>query len=127
MARSSGQTSSAPAPAGPYSQSVRIGGLVAAAGQSGFDAATGELVSDDVVAQARQAFTNIEAALVASGASMDDVIQVRVFLTDTAHFAPMNEVYGEAFAEPFPARTTIYVGLRGGMKVEIDALAVVDA
>ena len=44
-----------------------------------------------------------------------------MFFTD---FAPMNEVYKELITEPFPARTTVFVGLPPGAKVEIDALAV---
>jgi enamine deaminase RidA (YjgF/YER057c/UK114 family) len=63
--------------------------------------------------------------LEASGASMDDVVTMRVFLTDTAQFGEMNEVYAEAFRAPYPARTTVYVGLPDGLLVEIDALAVV--
>ena len=40
------------------------------------------------------------------------------------HFAGMNEVYARYVSQPFPARTTVYVGLPEGMLVEIDALAV---
>jgi len=123
--RREGRTAKAPSPAGPYSQSARVGHIVAAAGQGGFDPGTGELVADDVAAQTRRALANVQAALDANGASMDDVIRVGVFLTDVEDFSAMNEVYQQAFSEPFPARTTVYVGLPGDMKVEIDALAVV--
>ena len=54
------------------------------------------------------------------------MISVRVFLTEVEHFAAMNEVYREFFTEPYPARSTIYVGLPPGLLVEIDALAVVE-
>jgi 2-iminobutanoate/2-iminopropanoate deaminase len=47
-----------------------------------------------------------------------------VFLTDTDDFEAMNEVYRTMFSEPYPARTTVYVGLPAGMKIEIDAIAV---
>ena len=50
----------------------------------------------------------------------------RVYLTDVAHFAEMNDAYREFFEESFPARTTVYVGLPEGLLVEIDALAVLD-
>lgn len=52
---------------------------------------------------------------------------VRVYLTDTAHFAEFNEIYNEYFAslqEAPAARTTVYVGLPAGLLVEIDTLAV---
>jgi reactive intermediate/imine deaminase len=105
---------------------VRIGSIVAAAGQGGADPATGELVGPGVAEQARQALANIAAVLAACGASLDDVIRVGVFLTDTEDFAALNDVYRSVFSEPYPARTTVYVGLPDGMKVEIDAIAVVD-
>jgi 2-iminobutanoate/2-iminopropanoate deaminase len=127
MSRTQGRTAEAPAPAGPYSQSVRIGSIVAAAGQGGADPATGELVGPGVAEQTRQALANVAAVLAACGASLDDVIRVGVFLTDTEDFAALNDVYRSVFSEPFPARTTVYVGLPAGMKVEIDALALVNS
>lgn len=116
-----------PPAGGAYSHSVRIGQIVHTAGQGGFDPATTKLVSDDVADQTRQTLTNLAAALEASGASMDDVIRVGVFLADIADFQAMNEVYKEFFSEPLPARSTVQVGLAANMKVEIDALAVLDS
>jgi 2-iminobutanoate/2-iminopropanoate deaminase len=120
--RQSGRTPSAPAPAGPYSQAVRIGPIAVSAGQGGATA-DGQL-SSDLGTQVRQALENVLASLQAVGATGDDVAQVRVYLTDTASFATMNEIYRGFFSAPFPARTTVYVTLPPGMRVEIDALAV---
>jgi enamine deaminase RidA (YjgF/YER057c/UK114 family) len=64
--------------------------------------------------------------LEAGGATLDDVVMCRVYLTDTDHFGEMNDAYREFFEESFPARTTVYVGLPEGLLVEIDALAVLD-
>ena len=125
--RVAGVTDTAPAPAGPFSQSVRMGDLVAVAGQVGVDPATGQPVGEELAAQVEQAFRNVSACLAASGASLDDVIRVDVYLTDVADFATMNEVYAGVFAEPYPARTTVYVGLPPGLKVEVTALAVAPA
>jgi reactive intermediate/imine deaminase len=113
-----------PPPAGPYSPAVRIGSVVAGSGQVGITPA-GEVL-EGVAAQTRQAFTNMLAHLASAGASADDVISVRVFLTEVEHFAEMNEVYRDFFTEPYPARSTIYVGLPPGLLVEVDALAVID-
>lgn len=122
MARQGSSAPGTPPPAGPYTPAVRIGSIVAGSGQVGI---TGEgVVLDGVGAQTRQAFTNLLAHLASAGASADDVISVRVFLTDVDHFDAMNEVYREFFTEPFPARSTIYVGLPPGFLVEIDAMAV---
>ena len=122
MTRIAARSDLAPAAGGPYSPSVRIGAIVAGAGQVGMT--PDGLIADGVRLQTRAAMANLLANLAASGASSDDVISVRVFLTDLAHFDEMNEAYAEFFTDPYPARTTIYVGLPTGMLIEIDALAV---
>jgi 2-iminobutanoate/2-iminopropanoate deaminase len=116
------QTDRAPQPVASYSQAVQAGNLLQVAGQVGIDPATGELVGDEVGEQTRQ---TLAAVLEAAGATLRDVIMVRVYLTDQAHFAAMNEIYAGFVGEPFPARTTVFVGLAEGMLVEIDALAVI--
>lgn len=120
--RVAGHTDRAPAPAGPYSQSVRRGPLVAAAGQVG--KSTDGVFATGVAAQTRLALQHLLEVLAASGATERDILSVRVFLTDPAHFDEMNAVYAEVFTEPYPARTTVYVQLRGEMLVEVDAVAV---
>jgi 2-iminobutanoate/2-iminopropanoate deaminase len=119
------RTSEAPTPVAAFSQGVRKGNVLQVAGQVAFDADS-NIVGTTVAEQTRQALRNVNAVLAAAGASMDDVLMLRVYLTDTAHFGEMNEAYGEFMKEPFPARTTVYVGLPAGLLVEIDALAVVD-
>jgi 2-iminobutanoate/2-iminopropanoate deaminase len=118
------QTDRAPQPVASYSQAVQAGNLLQVAGQVGIAPATGELVGDEVGEQTRQTLDNLVAVLEAAGATLRDVIMVRVYLTDRAHFAAMNEIYAGYVGEPFPARTTVFVGLAEGMLVEIDALAV---
>lgn len=123
--RKAASTPDLPPPAGPYSHSVRVGNVVQCAGQVG-RRPDGALV-DGVGAQTRQALSNVLAALAASGADESDIVSVRVFLTDTSHFAEMNAAYAELLSEPYPARTTVYVGLPPGVLVEIDALAVISS
>ncbi|HEX2133069.1 MAG TPA: Rid family detoxifying hydrolase [Actinophytocola sp.] len=113
-------------PAVPLSHGIRKGNILQVAGQVPLDPATGEVVGASVAEQTVQCLTNIETILAAGGASWDDVVMVRVYLTDTAHFAELNEAYANFLAEPYPARTTVYVGLPPGFHVEIDALAVLD-
>jgi 2-iminobutanoate/2-iminopropanoate deaminase len=126
MAKSAGHTGNAPEPAGPYSQSVRAGSFVAAAGQVGIDPQTGEVVSEDIREQTRQALKNVQAVLAASGATLGDVIRLGVFLTSLDDFGPMNEIFEEMLPEPLPARTTVYVSLPPNLKIEIDALAITE-
>ncbi len=115
------RTDKAPAPKGPYSQGRRAGGLLFVAGQGPFDA-KGHLVGKTIVEQTRVTLENVKAIVEAAGASLADVVKVNVYLSDLGHFAAMNEVYAAFFAEPYPARTTVEVGLLGFL-VEIDAVA----
>lgn len=115
-----------PTPGGHFSPSVRAGNVVWASGQGGQDPATGELVGDDVGSQTTQTLQNLEAVLRASGAGLDDVVRVGVFITTPDDFAGMNEAYKAFWGDNPPARTTVSVGLPGGMKVEIDAVAIVE-
>lgn len=125
MAKTEIRTPNAPTPVASFSQGVIKGNILQVAGQVAFDPATGEIVGETVAEQTRQALRNLVAVLEAGGSSLDDVMMMRVYLTDTAHFGEMNDVYNEVVKQqPFPARTTVYVGLPAGLLVEIDALAV---
>lgn len=110
----------------PLSPGIRKGNILQVAGQVGVDPASGDLAGTTVAEQTRQVLANVEAVLAAGGASFADVVMMRVYLTDTAHFAELNEIYAELMPRPYPARTTVYVGLPPGLLVEIDALAVLD-
>src|ERR1035437_5891743 len=81
MARIEGRTDRTPAPVAAYSQAVRVGSIVSVAGQAGFDPVTGQLAGPDVGAQTVQTFKNIEGALAACDATLDDVIRVDVYLS----------------------------------------------
>ena len=122
--RRTASTDRAPVPAGPYSQVAASGRIVAAAGQVG-RRPDGTLL-EGIEAQTHQAIDNLFAVLDAGGASPDDVVSVRVFLTDVDHFSIVNAIYASRWNEPYPARTTVYVGLGRGLLVEIAALAVVE-
>lgn len=126
MPKTAVHTPEAPAPVAAYSQAVRKGNIVQVAGQGPADPTTGRYAGSTVVEQTRQTMLNIQAILHAAGADFDDVLMLRVYLTKVEDFAGMNEVYQTFVKEPFPARTTVYVGLPAGMLVEIDALAVLD-
>ncbi|NIH84137.1 RidA family protein [Amycolatopsis granulosa] len=126
MAKVAITTEKAPKPAANYSPAVRKGPILQLAGQVPFDPETGEIVGSTIAEQTRQVFANLEAVLTEAGSGWQDVVMVRAYLTDTAHFGEFNEVYNELMREPYPARTTVYVGLPKGVLVEIDLLAVVD-
>lgn len=117
-------TNKAPAAVGPYSQAVRIGDFIFAAGQVAIDPAVGKLIEGDVAAQTRQVLTNLSAVLGAAGSSLDRVVKTTVFLKDMGQFQAMNAVYAEFFPTDPPARSTIEVAdLPLGALIEIEAIA----
>jgi 2-iminobutanoate/2-iminopropanoate deaminase len=120
-------TPNAPPVAGPYSPAVRAGDWLVLAGQVGLDPATGKL-GDGVESQAKQVFANISAVLADCGASLADVAKALVFVTDLGDFGTINAVYGEAFGDHRPARSTVQVAaLPAGALVEIEVWAYVGA
>src|SRR5690349_25020831 len=111
MTRTVISTDNAPALPAPLSQGIRKGSVLQVSGQLPFDPATGDVVGTTVAEQTTQTLRNVTAVLKAGGADLHDVVMLRVYLTDPAHLAEMNEAYAAAFAEPFPARTTVYMQL----------------
>lgn len=117
-------TAAAPAAIGPYSQAVEQDGWLFLSGQIGLDPASGVLVAGGVEAEARQVLANLSAVLAAAGVTLADVLRTTVYLTDLADFPLVNEIYGQHFPAPFPARSTIGVAsLPRGARVEIDLIA----
>lgn len=116
-------TTAAPGAIGPYSQAIDTGTFVYASGQIPVDPATGE-IPEGITAQTRQSLANVKAILAAAGLEMSNVVKTTVFLADMDHFAAMNAVYAEAFAEPYPARSAVAVRtLPKNVLVEIEVLA----
>ncbi|MFJ1561484.1 RidA family protein [Streptomyces mirabilis] len=111
-----------PVPAGPYSQTRVVGGTLAVSGQVGIDPVNGEL-ADGITAQTEQTLRNLRNALWMNGADLPDVLRVGVYLSDIRTIAVVNEIYGRTLSTPYPARTTVQVGLPPGILIEIDALA----
>ena len=117
-------TQAAPAAIGPYSQAVVANGFVFASGQLPIDPATGAFPPGGIREQTFQSLTNVRNILEAAGTDLSRVVKTTVFLSDMAHFAAMNEVYAQFFAEPFPARSAVAVkDVPRGALVEIEVVA----
>jgi 2-iminobutanoate/2-iminopropanoate deaminase len=126
MKREIVHTDKAPKAIGPYSQAIRTDSLIFAAGQTGIDPATGDLIPGGVEEQTRQVLTNLQNVIEAAGSSFKNVVKTTVFLRDMNDFAKMNAIYAEYFGENPPARSTIAVaGLPKGGLVEIEAVALI--
>lgn len=109
-------------PKPPYSPVVVSGDTVYTAGQVANDA-DGNLVEGGIEEQTRQTLVNLRTCLEAAGCSMDDVVKVNAFLSDLGDFPGYNQVYGEFFDAPYPARSSVGAGLPAGVLVEIEAVA----
>lgn len=114
----------APAAIGPYSQGIATGNFAFISGQLPIDPASGAFPGEDIAAQTRQSLQNLRAVLEANGMTMADVVKTTVLLADINEFGAMNQVYGEFFAEPYPARAAFQVAaLPKNARVEIEAVA----
>ena len=118
-------TSNAPAAIGPYSQAIDSGcGLVFVSGQLPINPATGAFPEGGVAQQTRQSILNAQAILKEAGLELSNVVKTTVFLADMGDFGAMNEVYGQFFTQPFPARSAVAVKtLPKGALVEIECIA----
>jgi 2-iminobutanoate/2-iminopropanoate deaminase len=117
-------TVNAPAPIGPYNQAIVAGDFLFVSGQVAIDAATGNLVLDDIKTETTKVMENIKAILTEAGVGFGHIVKTTIFLTDMQNFAQVNEVYGSYFTDQFPARETVAVaGLPKNVNVEISVTA----
>lgn len=117
-------TPDAPAPIGPYNQSVLAGNLLFISGQICLNPKTGELINGDIKEETTQVMKNLQAILHEAGMQFNRVVKTTIFLTDMKQFAEVNEVYGSFFNEDYPARETVEVSaLPKFVNVEISMIA----
>jgi len=115
----------APAPAGTYTQAVEITGATRTlfiSGQVGVD--TKGNVPEDVAAQARLAWANLQAQLHAAGMNLDNVVKITTILTDLGNMTETRRIRTEVMGDRRPASTLIVAGLANpAWKLEIEAIA----
>ena len=118
------KSSMAPAAIGPYSQAVCSGNFVFVSGQLPVNPATGNFAEGGIKELTRQSILNIQAILKEQGLTLADVVKTTVFLADMSDFTEMNEVYGQFFSKPFPARSAVAIKtLPKNARVEIECIA----
>ncbi len=116
-------TDKAPAAIGAYSQAVKHAGTLYISGQIPLDPETQNVVEGEPRTQVTQVFDNLSAIAEAAGASLANVVKLTVYLVDLNDFPVVNEVMGEYFEEPYPARAAIGVAsLPKGVGVEVEAI-----
>ena len=127
MSRQVIHTENAPAAIGTYSQAILVGNTLYLSGQIGLDPYSMELV-DGIEAQIRRVFDNLKAVCEAAGCSLADIVKLNIFLTDLSNFQLVNQIMGEYFAQPYPARAALGVAsLPKGAQVEMDGVVVINS
>lgn len=118
-------TPHAPAAIGTYSQAVKVGNTVYLSGQIPLDPVTMQMQNESVEAEIHQVFKNLAAVTAAAGGSLADIVKLNIFLIDLSHFAKVNEIMGQYFQQPYPARAAVGVAqLPRGATVEADGVMV---
>jgi enamine deaminase RidA (YjgF/YER057c/UK114 family) len=105
-----------------FSRAVRVGNVVHVSG-------TGPVGADeaDVATQTRHVLTIIKGVLERAGASLDDVVRTRMYLTHAADWEEVGRAHGEFFGTIRPAATMVVVAqlLNPSWRIEIEADAVI--
>ncbi len=111
-------------PAGPFPHAVRAGDFLFVTGQLAEDPQSGEIVAGPIAQQVTRVMDNLKLVLEHAGASFNQVVMARIFITDLRYIETVNEIYPSYFdAGRLPSRTTIgVVGLAGLGDVEIDLI-----
>lgn len=119
-------TKNAPAPVGPYNQSVLANGTLYMSGQIAIDPSTGNLILENIEDETHQVFKNIKAVLTEAGMTLENVVKCSVFVADMEMYGRINAVYAQYFDEEnAPARELVEVAnLPKYVNVEISCIAV---
>ncbi len=126
MSRQVIHTENAPAAIGTYSQAILVGNTLYLSGQIGLDPYSMELV-EGIEAQIRRVFDNLKAVCEAAGGSLADIAKLNIFLTDLSNFQLVNQIMGEYFAQPYPARAALGVAsLPKNALVEMDGIIIIN-
>lgn len=117
-------SSNAPAAIGPYSQAIRVNGMIYTSGVIPLDPETMEVTGSTIEEQTERVLQSLKALLEDAGSSLDQVVKTTCFLDDLGDFTAFNSVYEKYFADSKPARSTVEVAaLPKAVKVEIEAVA----
>lgn len=119
-------TDRGPKPIGPYSQGIKVNGLLFVSGQVSIDPKTNEFMSGDIAQQTERTLENVKGIVEAAGSKLSHVIKTTVFLKNMSDFAAMNEVYARYFSSAPPARSTVEVArLPKDALIEMEIIATV--
>ena len=111
----------------PLSPAVKANGFVFVSGLPPLDTKTGKLIPGDIRKQTRKSLQNVRDALKAAGSSMDQVVKVNVYCSNSGYFDTINEEYRKFFPKDPPARTFVTVGSwPWEFDIEVECTAICD-
>ena len=117
--------STAPQPAGHYSQAMVWNDLIFVSGQLAVNPVTKEKVLGSIEEQTQQTLENVKAILEAAGSDLQHVLKTTVYISDISLWTKVNQVYATFFGTHKPARAVVPTkALHYGFLVEIEAVAV---
>lgn len=110
-----------------YARAMRLGNAVMVAGTTARDEQGHVIGSGDIAVQTRYSLEKIERALREAGATVQDVVRTRIFVTDITRWEAVAQVHGEFFGGVRPAATMVAVNqlLDPDMLIEIEADALI--
>ena len=115
-----------PRPIGPYSQAIKVNGLLFVSGQVALDPKTNEFLVGDIAKQTERVLENLKGIVEGAGSKLSHVVKTTVFLKNMNDFAAMNEVYARYFSAAPPARSTVEVArLPKDALVEMEVIATI--
>jgi enamine deaminase RidA (YjgF/YER057c/UK114 family) len=108
-----------------YSRAIRQGNIIRVSGTAGLGD-DGQVVSDDVIEQMRRALEIMKTALADLGATLDDVIMTRIYVSSVHNIDNVALVHGEVFRDIRPASSILKVEfIDPKILVEVEAEAVI--
>lgn len=111
----------------PIAQAIRFGNMLFVSGQGPLDPVTRTVVEGDIEVQTRRTLDNLLSVLAAGGATLANVVNMRVILRDVSDFPRFNEVFRSYFEHDRVTRTCVGgTPHRTGVNVEIDCIAMFD-
>lgn len=116
-------TNKSPLATGPFSQAIKTDNYIFTSGQI-YLTTEGKLLEGTIEEKTHQVLNNLKNILEEAGSSFENVVKTTIYVTDMSVYGKINEVYGEYFKEPCPAREVVCVqALPLDAEVEISMIA----
>ncbi|MDC0226751.1 Rid family hydrolase [Alphaproteobacteria bacterium] len=107
----------------PFSPAIKAGDFVYVSGQASVDSQTGSVIEGTFEQEMRRSIENLKAILESAGLTLDNVINIKSYVSYEKDLKLYNSIYAEYFNLPSPTRSTIVGVLPTFIKFELDCVA----